>query len=563
MFVPSASSTRRMSCLGLFCLLSAGSAGAEIFRVGIGTGCTHLTVEAAVAAAAANGSGFDEIQIAHVTQTLGSLVEVDSHSVALVGGFSSCTAAIPTGQTTLRRSDPTDAFYVHSTTGTSVLSLERITIEMGVSAKRALRLAGDVQALLIDSVLTDGQAPLGEDGGNVWMGGDATLALIRSTIELGEAQGSGGGIYCAGGGTVLVDGSSVLQENKSGNFGGGIFAQGCTLEIRGWIHLNVTSGDGGGIYATGGSSVLLASQGPGDLGAMRSNRAGLDGGGLYLQGIGTTAMARNATIEVNHSEVTGGGVVVAGGATFIMDVDPATCSNGRKCSLLQSNSGGSAGAGAINVTTGSSATIRQTEISFNRASDGIGAVAIVFGTLVIEGCEIFSNDSSVFDDVSRFYVVGSATIAFSTIVEPTEFSDVFWTTSGATFRLLSSIVQADQTFHSPAFATAIDCVITREQASFPAGGTLLTTVTDPTFLFQSSVPFDYRLKRGSIAADYCDTFSYTPGDDDIDNQPRGWDDPTVTGVIGPYDLGADEWRPDIFHDGFESAGTTRWSSAAP
>ena len=95
-------------------------------------------------------------------------------------------------------------------------------------------------------------------------------------------------------------------------------------------------------------------------------------------------------------------------------------------------------------------------------------------------------------------------------------------------------MQADQTFHAPAFATAIDCVITREQASFPAGGTLLITVTDPTIIFQSSAPFDYRLKRGSVAQDYCDTFFYSPVDDDIDNQPRGCDDPTRPNVSGAH-----------------------------
>lgn len=563
MTVRSALNVLRLSCFGLFGLLAAGGAGAATFRVGIGTGCTHLTVESAVAAAAANGSGLDEIYIAYATQTLGSLVEVDSHSVALVGGFSSCTAGSPTGQTTLRRFDPSDAFFVHSATGTAVLSLERITVDMGASAKRALRLEGGVQAILVDSVLTDGQAPLGEDGGNVRMSGDVTLALIRSTISLGEAhEGSGGGIYCENGGTVLVDGGSAVGENKSGDFGGGLFGHDCTIESRGWIHDNDSTLDGGGIYATGGSSVALTGPGTEDFYVLDRNQAGEDGGGLYLTGAGTTAIARNARIFGNSSGVSGGGVMVAGGAIFNMDVDPATCSIGRGCSTLFANDGGIAGGGAINVTAASSATIRQTTIQFNAATDGVGTVAIVFGALLIEGCEIYINEGFVLPLVSRFYVAGSLTIAFSTLDERTESAGVFWVLSGATFRLYSSIVQADQTFHAPAFATAIDCVVTEEQTSFPAGGTLVTTVTDPALIFQSLAGLDYRLKRGSVAQDYCDTFSYTPVDD-IDNQPRGYDDPTVPGVIGPYDLGADEWRPEIFADDFESAGTARWSSTAP
>jgi hypothetical protein len=51
--------------------------------------------------------------------------------------------------------------------------------------------------------------------------------------------------------------------------------------------------------------------------------------------------------------------------------------------------------------------------------------------------------------------------------------------------------------------------------------------------------------------------------DDMDNQVRGWDDPTRPNLQGAHDLGADEWRPEIFSDGFETAGTNRWSASAP
>ncbi len=404
MTVPSALTARRLCRLGLCCLFAAGSAGAATFRVGIGTGCTHLTVESAVAAAAANGSGFDEIKIAHVTQTLGSLVDVDSHSVALVGGFSSCTAVSPTGQTTLRRFDPTDAFYVHSAAGTAVFSLERITVDMGASAKRALRLDGNVQAILIDSVLTDGQAPLGEDGGNVWMSGNATLALIGSEISLGTAsEGAGGGVYCENGGTVFVDIGSVLQANESQS-GGGIHSVNCTLEIRGRIHdNNAFAGSGGGIYAGGGSSVSLFGPGIDDFYVLSSNLAEWGGAGVYLAGAGTTAIARNVWIGGNIAGASGGGVDVSTGATFTMDVDPQTCPSGRvpsgrSCSefFLNRVEGSSPffGGGAIDVS--GSATLRQTGIWGN---SGYGAVASVGGSLVLEGCGIEGNDRIGIHDV--------------------------------------------------------------------------------------------------------------------------------------------------------------------
>ena len=324
-----------------------------------------------------------------------------------------------------------------------MVSLDRITVDMGVSAKRALRLEGDVQAILIDSVLTDGQAPLGENGGNVWMSGDATLALIRSTISLGEVnEGSGGGIYCENGGTVLVDGGSVVRENKAGDAGGGIFGQGCTIDIQGWIYLNDTSGDGGGIYATGGASVLLTGTGSDDFSMLESNLAGENSGGLHLTGSGTTAIARNARISATPPACPAEGSACSVGRSSPWTSTPQPARSGTAALRWRCNTAGIVGGGAINVSAGSSATIRQTMIRINEATDGIGSVAVVFGTLLIEGCEIYANDGAALPDGSRFYIAGSATIAFSTIREPVVFADVFFVLSGATFRLYSSIVLA-------------------------------------------------------------------------------------------------------------------------
>jgi hypothetical protein len=414
------------------------------------------------------------------------------------------------------------------------------------------------------------------------MQGAVFLQLYEgSAIDFGSAStGSGGGVYCELGGTIIVADGSRLTNNLSWLNGGGIFAYDCFVSIEAsgppdasvgasnGVTANIALQNGGGIYAAGGSTVQLIGRSPSELAHVTYNESRNFGGGLFLVDSGTSAVARNAVINKNFADSGGGVWVGIGGSSFTMDVDPLTCSGGRNCSILAENYASAGNSGAILVAGGSSATLRQTRISGNYALGGAqGSVSIVNGTLLIEGSEIFDNTSALDTEVSRFYVPpsGSLTVAFSTLVEDTvsPTAGLFWVWSGSTFRLLSSIVQADHTFRAPGVASGIDCVITRELASFPAGGTFLTTVVDPTFLFANPAANDFRLKRGSEARDYCDNFHYTPVDDDIDNHPHGHEDTGVVNFIGPYDLGADEWQPDIFADGFESATTIRWSGAVP
>ena len=60
------------------------------------------------------------------------------------------------------------------------------------------------------------------------------------------------------------------------------------------------------------------------------------------------------------------------------------------------------------------------------------------------------------------------------------------------------------------------------------------------------------------------TRHYEPGvPKDLDFQPFGYDEPTVLGFYGPWDLGADEEMPGLFADGFETGNTGRWSARVP
>jgi hypothetical protein len=557
---------------GLFGAWSASApAGAAVFYVGTGTGCTHQFISQAITAAAANGTGLDIIRLATPSLAIGNLLlEVNNHSVQLVGGFPDCITAAPTGRTTITFLSPDgdDGFWVHGATAERFFGLVNIDMVMGDNAGRGLTLQDLTTVALDNTTISEGQA---NDGGNIKLEGDVYLQLLnRSEVHHGQAPfGSGGGIHCQNGGTVYIDRLSKVHRNSSLDNGAGIFAFNCSITSEGWILLNNAGAHGGGIYAAGGSNVELNGR-TGYLSLIDRNIAFNNGGGLFLVDAGTTATARNAGIIGNNATANGGGGgggvwVGVGGTLFTMDVDASTCSGGRLCSVLAGNSSSLGNSGAILVAGGSTARVRQTRITGNYTEEGApGSVATVIGTLHVEGCEIFGNSlAPTYPEVSRFFVTGTATIAFSTIVETTTSAEVFWTWAGSNFNFVSSIVQADQTFHASPVAAILDCVIAKEFTSFPAIGPRLFQVTDSTALFVNAASDDYRLKRGSPAQDFCDATVFAPSDEDIDNQLRNYDDPTDTNFLGLLDLGADEWRPDLFIDGFETGNTGRWSSSAP
>lgn len=588
MIVRLALSTRPVRCVTFLCLFFSATADADTFRVGVGTGCTHATLELAIAAAAANGPGDDEIFLTSPAITLGGLIEINNQTLSVLGGFSSCAAVAATGRTTLTRTGPSDAFWVHGT-ATTELRLGEIDLVMGPSAGRGMLIEGpgSTTVYLNNSSVTEGQAP---EGGNIWIGGASSLLYVTdSVISLGQATvGDGGGIYCEAGAEVSLDQGSDLHTNSAAGAGGGAFVDGCHLGVSsGWdgipggpnshIYFNqALSGKGGGIGAVGGASVVLLGSEPSRHVDLSENFAlgvaGGSGGGLSLEGVGTQATIWNSWIDGNRSHQAGGGVYVGSGAYFMMGVNPLNCWPGRDCSELINNDSAASGGGGIAVMPGAEAHIRQTEISGNyTGGGGSGAAMAITGAgaiLNVEGCTIFHNFHAPPEGTEspRIFAgpASTLTVAFSTIVEDLVAPGmaVLQNNNAVSMRLLSSIVQASKTFTSVPPATQVDCVIVRETASLPLSATAVATVTDPALLFNLTTPTDFSILRDSQAEDFCDTSVYTPVTTDIDGQIRGYDDVPLN-AFGPYDLGADEWQPAIFAAGFESGDLLGWSAVVP
>ncbi|MFK8012800.1 MAG: hypothetical protein AB8B80_12220 [Marinicellaceae bacterium] len=78
-------------------------------------------------------------------------------------------------------------------------------------------------------------------------------------------------------------------------------------------------------------------------------------------------------------------------------------------------------------------------------------------------------------------------------------------------------------------------------------------VADPQFIDRENN--DYHIKAStSPAVDFCDNSMAPALYKDMDNEQRGWDDPSVSDIVGPFDIGYDETYENdiIFQQDFDS-----------
>ena len=184
---------------------------ATIFRVGNDgiPPCTHSTLAAAVAAAAANGTGLDQIYLSDPV-TISSPLEIVDSAVEIVGGFSDCNDDTPSGRTAVTATaNPT--FYVHGSLSARTVNLQGLTVLRSGAGGRLLQIEDAALVGIYDSLLSSGQA---SSGANVSLvGASAYLILYQGTaIYNGTATGAGGGIYCSGGTVAVAEGATVSDN---------------------------------------------------------------------------------------------------------------------------------------------------------------------------------------------------------------------------------------------------------------------------------------------------------------------------------------------------------------
>lgn len=528
--------------------------------------CQFSSIQAALAAAAANGPDLDYVMVANDAAYTGQTLLVGPQSVLIEGGYANCELDV----------DEAQPFADLVGNGNDPV----IRVEPASPGNYEVRLSNL-------RIRGGGRDDFNGGGVRLLTSSNAHVALSLDRSEVtGNRARAGGGLHAeragspAGSLSVTLNPGTRIHANTSASSGGGISLWGGNLfvaahEVR--IDDNVAGGAGGGIATLPGSFVAVGNPNidvwPGrkDVTGARieNNRAATTGGGLYLSGTGTTMEARELIVHGNRAEFSGGGITVANGAVLTMMRESMNafgwyCPRDRECTRLSDNQvadGITTGAngGALAVYGDSRAYLIQTLLRDNRAQDG--------SAILIDGAGVVQTESTVFTghrsyDQSgqtgalirtRFTQPSAAPalrLTFSTFVGNQRLAtdgqlrpaiDVVGM-QGTSLQLFSSAVfDGGVTMYNEWGA---DCVVAGVTAGFTANGIIARpTYTDRPYerIFIAPGRRDWQPRFDSPLTDVCDTLNADPEYRDRDLRPRCRDEakPDRWGIC---DVGA--WEND-------------------
>jgi hypothetical protein len=311
---------------------------------------------------------------------------------------------------------------VFSITNAGAVELNGLTITMGQADNGGALYIMDTDVMLVDCAVTSSTASI-NGGGIHAMGG--SLSIMGSTISGNTASGAaategGGGIYNAMN-TLSVDATSSITNNLANGAagsGGGLFTASGTVQITGTLiegnsanraggGIEITVGDltltgvmlngndasggagtpnpgnGGGLHATGASTILITG------GTVNMNSAGREGGGLWnASGTMTVdAVMIDGNIASGPAANDGGGGLFNNGGTLIVH-------NGTMITNNVADGAAGSGGGVFNEVNGV-LTIMESTITGNtavRAGGGIEDNAGAAGSVTL--VEVILNNNS-------------------------------------------------------------------------------------------------------------------------------------------------------------------------
>ncbi len=547
-------------------------------------------------------TGVAEIRVASNGSYLNNLT-IDNQSVVIRGGFVDCTDAANNIQTindfTLIDGSLMAAPVIRITgvglADRQVVRLENIILGNGTSSGSALggglsldetELELQMLRVLISQNSGPNAAGVNVDNGP---GTAVNIDVFAQDVIItsNDAQILGGGLYCIGTADMTFTGMSSVINNTAQISAGVTMQAGCQIsfysEILPGSLFNIAglSGnkslfDGGGAWVIGGSDLFLFGQEmclDGQcLGSSSqpiqvvNNRADVDdngtghGGGIHLIGTNSEVYANGIIMSGNSAGENGGGIYVEDNATASIERISGACWNKDRCNLIIDNqSGDSIGFGGAFHVDGAELNLSQSYVEENRADFGTAISAVGEDAVVtVEGTVFDDNGNEGADGFSDFQVVNAslgATIAVrhSTFAANDATNTVFNIDPalGSSMSLLSSIVWdvgSGNLFSGASGSLVIDCLVAHESGSF--SGTNVV-VANPSFVDVSSG--DFHLSSNSPAIDLCQGIPMNHPLD-IDQEPRGWDDPDNANEAGIFDAGADESYVNdvIFENGFEA-----------
>jgi hypothetical protein len=499
---------------------------------------------------------------------LGAPLSIFNRDLRIAGGYPACGAPAPSAKTTLRAGFSGDAVVSvgGNVPGALNLELRDLVITDGDNPTDnggGVLITGLGQVNLI---AVDVHGNLADAGGGLYvqalLGGPLAVNLLGGTrvgneADAGNSAELGGGVYCLGARMRL--GEVDIMSNAASDRGGGLFASACEIlstEADGNLRIEANQArDGGGIYALGGSQLILRSL-PQQRISISRNEAVLGtapqrGGGVSLASLGTRFEASGVRIDDNIARGFAGGINV-GAAEAILDRGLDSCApSDLACSSLSGNqvlddTGALSGFAAAAFVAGGGApllSIRQTRIVGNAAGTevlrtGDGA-ALELSNVLIAGNQ--TNSSLIRNGSSA-----TMTADFVTIVDNLFSGALLQNVSTAPLALEVKrsilLVDGGGNHLSGTGTTAFSCLNTGP------GGALGGSDHAPGFFDASNG--QYRLRSDSANLDEC-AIDGTETLFDLAGRPRIVDRPDVPDGAGPVDRGAFEDVEDLFAGGFE------------
>lgn len=516
------------------------------------------------------------IRVARSGSYSGVKYVLNDRSVIIEGGFATCSSSSPGSDNT--EIDGTGApsapmLYINGGTVRRDVRLQRITLKNGSDGGLNVR-AADVSLERVS--LADNTAL---NGGGLRIDGAAPGALVQldgaSSVTGNTADHGGGGIYCNTGAALVLHSNSAVSRNTAAGNGGGIYIDGCEAEINSGaeglpaLFVNIGFNEaayGGGIAVNNGGRLrvgqYLSGTDPRPL--IVNNTATYAGGGIFARAEGTQVGLYDAVVagnQVTNGAGSGGGVAAGEGA-FVGIIRTKPRCNVEHCSRISGNS--AARGGAITVGNGAEVMVVGTRIEGNTATLGGSAYLAARDSAVVRSANnvIVGNTGPSVAEISphAYAAPRQAAVQF--------FGDTLANNPDAT-RVVSAnadgLVSFGRTLVNAAAAVPVvactpsepnpicvtqvtmHCNVFHSQVNVGHYDELTSFSTAPGFV--NAAAGNYRLHPGGHSVDRCpEHTSYPYYDHEL--SPRPYDAP-IGNIAGPFDVGAYEWNPILFHDGFE------------
>lgn len=255
---------------------------------------------------------------------------------------------------------------------------------------------GGASSLTLDSGAISGNRA-SVYGGGVYAADGASMTMTGgviggATVAEGNTAPSGGGVYVTGANADFTMTGGVISFNTASvsNYGGGgVFIDGSNFTMRdGAIRSNTANGDGGGVYIFNNNSLTSVTTNTFTMenGTISGNTATRNGGGLYLNAVNQNISVFNMVSgAITGNTATNGGGIYGAGNSMINIQDGTVSGN-----TAASNGGG------IYVVSASTLSI-SSNITNNRAGvdgGGIFTQAANYSNLATGSATVFSGNTA-------------------------------------------------------------------------------------------------------------------------------------------------------------------------